>query len=254
MWISITSAGVSVMALLLSAITLWRNHLAPDQIVTSAGPMSMCIHRMRSESGESWLLPHFAVSTSFTNSGARIGRVQAIRLVVRYPSLPITDAHEIFTCHGEYNHAKYRQHGHRRFAMIEKALLGDFIPLVILPKNTTTHFYVFDSRWDRPVRQRGLIASVEFKTNRSSNWVPVDMWKYYLDSEQSWESLEKGSRLSTEPINSQQNHRYARPNDLHKYTRDSEVTSDQSLPIHSVQEITSDPIKKKVKGEDKRKL
>ena len=240
-WIPITSAGVSVLALVLSAVSLWRSHLAPQKIVTSAGPMTMCIHRMKSASGETWLLPHFAVAVSFTNSGAQIGRVNAIRAVVRYPSLPIPDAREVFTCHGEYDQAKYRQHGDRRFAMIEEALLGDFVPLVVLPRSTTTHFYVFDSRWDRPVRQRDIAVAVEIQTEKSATWRQVDTWEYRLQSDQHWKSLENGSRHSTQPTKSQHNHRYRHPDDLHDHTHDDAVGDDRPEVTHSVTEITGDP-------------
>jgi hypothetical protein len=196
---------------------------------------------MKSESGETWRLPHFAVAVSFTNSGAQIGRIQAIRAVVRYPSLPIPDAREVFTCHGEYNQAKYRQHGGRRFAMIEEALLGDFVPLVILPRSTTTHFYVFDNRWDRPVRQRKISVTIEVQVEKSTKWAQVDRWEYYFQSDRHWKSLENGSRYSTPPVKSDHNHRYRHPDDLHDHTHDDAIGDDQSELTHSVTEITGDP-------------
>jgi len=236
MWTTIATVSMSLSALAISTITLWRSHLAPSRIVSTFGPMHMKIHTMKSEN-ESWLLPHFATSVNFTNSGSQIGRVEGIRAIISYTALPIPDAYETFLCLGEYDAGRYWKHSHRRFEMIEKALDGEFIPLVILPKSTVTRFYVFSARWDKSVRQREMRVSVEIVTDRKPEWTRIGDWTFGFP-EGMWEEIEAGSSLIVRNDETRNPSVHTNPPDLHKYTFDAEVEAAQHKPVGPTTEIT----------------
>lgn len=169
MWSTVLPIALSGVSLIISLVTLWRAHLAPFKIVTAAGPLSMRLHAMSSEQ-QTWQLPHFSISLGMTNSGSQIGRVLDIRCKVRYPSLPIPGAYEIFRCVGEFDPVKYDEHAGKRLLMMRMAKITALTSFTILPKTTVTKFLVFSTRWDTQVRQRSVEAEIELLTDRTSQW------------------------------------------------------------------------------------
>ncbi|CCH28597.1 hypothetical protein ABZ816_34950 [Actinosynnema sp. NPDC047251] len=235
------SLVVSLLALTVSAVTLWRAQLTPFRLLVTADQVQLRIHQMESETGETWLLPHFALSVGFANSGTQVGRVLGVRLVLRYTSLPIPDAYEVFACHGEYDPVKYQAHGGKRFTMIDQAKLGDFHSFVVLPKATASKFYVFTVRWDKPVRQAELRLDLEVLHDRSTDWKTTHTWQLAMPG-WAWNSVEQGSSFTfvAEGGAAKRSSRDVNPPDLHKYTLDEEMRAVTDDSVSVVREITPD--------------
>jgi hypothetical protein len=227
MWRTLVPIAISVLALVVALTTLWKTHLTRFRLIAASGPMTMRIHRFRSD-GESWLLPHFVASLSFTNGGAQLGRVLDLRLIVRYPDLPIKKAYETFRLHGQYDRKGYDKHSSGRLKMIDEARLDDGVPFVILPKSTVTKFLLFDTRWERPVRQNNLEVELEVLTDKSRQWRVIEAWPFSVGGGMWRELEESGTSLDTFPKRyfEQADQPSINPTDLHKYTQDPDVVAE----------------------------
>lgn len=230
--------GLSALALAVSLVTSWRTHFTRFNLIAASGPMTMRIHRFKSE-GESWLLPHLVVSLSVTNSGAQIGRVLDSRLTVRYPNLPVADAYETFELHGEYDRKAYEENAAARLRMITEARLDDGVPFVVLPKSTVTKFLLFSTRWDQSVRQSNFEVALEVLTDKRRKWITIEKWNFHVNGTL-WRGLEElDTSLAAFPTRyfEMADRPSTNPADLHEYTRDPDVERDSAefpAPSHEV--------------------
>jgi hypothetical protein len=220
-WTTVIPIAISTLALVVSAVTLWRTYFAPFALVAAVGAMKFCIHQIKNDEN-SWRLPHFAVSIDFANAGSRIGRITELRAVVYYVDLPIEEARETFDCLGEFDPVKYEYEAKSRLGMMRSALLGGANPFVLLPKSTVTKFYVFSTRWDQPVRQKRFNVDVEVLTDNSKQWQNVGTWRYTVPAGM-WLEIEAGTSLGVASQKPAIEDPRIHPPDLHKYTLDSDL-------------------------------
>lgn len=213
-------AIVSSLALAISLTTLWQSHLSKFRPVTAAGPLTLRICRIESTAGKTWYIPQVDCRFSITNSGARVGKLLGMRMLVHYPGLPIPDAREYFLPHSEVDPAAFKEHAGNRFAWINKASLGEAAPFVILPRASASKHVVFDTRWDDPVIQDEIQFTLEILTDRNAEWVTVERWKHRLDGSTWSELTEVGTSVRVEPasVGDKDSHTTI-PANLHEFTR-----------------------------------
>ncbi|MFJ2183207.1 hypothetical protein ACIOJG_21560 [Streptomyces anulatus] len=212
-------AIVSSLALVISLATLWQTHLSRFRPVTAAGPLTLRICRIESK-GKGWYISQVDCRFSVTNSGARVGKVLGVRMLVHYPGLPIPNAHEYFLPHSEVDPSSFKEHAGNRFAWIDKASLGEAVPFAILPRSSVSKHVVFDKRWDDPVIQDEIQFTLEILTDRNAKWVAVERWKQCLDGSAWSEIAEVGTSIRVEPASVGDRESYATvPVNLHEFTR-----------------------------------
>jgi len=221
--LSIAALVVAALALLVSVLALWRTHFAKMKLMTAAGDVSLHIAHMKGDDdGEEaeWFIPAVDVKVAFTNVGARVGRVKALRMRVGYPELPIPDAHEFFSLTAEVDTVLYEEHVANRFNWLSNAVIGEGAPFVALAKAPVEKHLVFGTRWDDPVIQM-LRISLEYVADGSNEWVQVEKWDLDLTPDM-WVYLVEhpGGSLSSWPVDHPQYRQgyESKPADLHKYT------------------------------------
>lgn len=219
--------------------TLWRTQFARFKVVTTAGSLHFREHSFSGEKGETWFLPHFATTLSFTNAGAVLGRILDVRAVARYPGLPIEDAFEVFPCIGEFDPKKYSEVGRGRLRMMDEARLGELTPFTVLPRTSETKFLIFSTRWDKPVRQQKLAVEIEIFTDRSEEWQKVEEWTFPNISPFFWHHVEAGGLFTTRSVNTaERSATQINPPDLHKYTLDAELDTTDVKDVGASHETT----------------
>lgn len=213
-WIAISAGFVAFFALGVSLITLWQTHFIKFSPVLTVGCCSFRIFTIKSEN-ERWYLPSFNLPISFTNKGARLGNVEDMRIRVSFPGLPILGNYEMFYAKWIVDGKKITQ---ERYKWIEKAIIEDWIPFVLLPRQTITKHIVFESRWDEPVIQEEVLCELEIRANKSNQWKKITQWKYHLLTDEWSELAEVGTSFNTYPDDYYLNKDDINPMDLHKYT------------------------------------
>lgn len=91
------------------------------------------------------------------------------------------------------------------------------MPFAVVPKETVTKHFIFESRWEDPVVQDLIDCTLEIRSN-SGTWQPATSWRLHLSSEV-WSGLvDNGVSVSFPPNEAGSGEENCVPTDLHKYT------------------------------------
>jgi len=214
-WIAFGAVFISLLALGTSIIALWKTHFSKFSAVLTVGDCRLHIYPIKNEN-DRWFIPSLDTAISFTNKGAQLGKIEDLRIRVSFPKLPIPGHFEMF-------YAKWIVDGKmiskERFNWIESAVIEDWMPFVLLPRDTKTKHIVFESfRWDNPVIQEEMLCELEILAKNRSRWEKITEWKFSLNVEVWSELVEVGTSISTSTDQKYEIREYLNPEDLHKYT------------------------------------
>ncbi len=176
---SITSIGISLAALILSSIALWQTHFAKFKIVCAVGSLQYRNYPFQDDKGNRYV-PSVDISMAVTNVGARIGKIIGLRIRVRYQDLKNRNNFEFLSPQWEVDYKKYFPISNKRFEWIDSAILGDWMPFIVLPKQTVTKHLVFEAEWNEPVLHDNVIFELEILTSNSRKWQKAAQWNAFL--------------------------------------------------------------------------
>lgn len=216
-FVTILALVFSFLALCISFVALWKGHFAKFSPVALAGSLELRIYPFRN-SDERWFIASFLTAISVSNPGARPGLVTGVRLRLRYPELPFADSHELLYAIWELKPDKLQCIDENRLEWIANVVAADWAPFVVLPKATVSKPLLLEARWEMPVVQKRIVASMEIQTDWRKEWVTVDEWTFAIRPE-IWVDLETGRAIRFDSDKSQgAKEPICSPPDLHKYT------------------------------------
>ncbi len=226
----ILSVVIATLALSVSLTTLFKSHLSKFKPIITVGDLNVRIYPIKSENKE-WFIPSFYLPISISNDGAKPGKILGVRLCISYPDLPIPNNKEILLPIWEIDN--FRNITKNRFDWIEEACTSDWMPFVILPKNTVNKNIVLETRWDDPVIQNNVDLTLEIYTESEREWIKVNNWKFVLIPFV-WDDLTSGSSYTIKPEYHLPTEERVYPKDLHKYTGSKEpiTKSDKMEPSY----------------------
>lgn len=172
---TLISIAISIAAFILSATALWQTHFAKFRIVCSAGNLRLQIYPF-----ENRYIPSVDIPITITNVGAQAGKVTGARVRISYPDLSISNNYEFFNPKWNVEYEKYNPISNKRFEWIDKAVVGEWMPFIVLPKQTISKHLVFESHWDEPVFYDNAIFDLEIRTSTSKKWQKVARWDISL--------------------------------------------------------------------------
>jgi hypothetical protein len=169
------SIAISSAAFILSVIAIWQTHFAKFKIVCSAGNLRLQIYPF-----ERHYLPCVDIPIMVTNVGAQAGKIIGIRVRVSFPSLSISKNYEFLDPIWDVDYKKYNPISNKRFEWIDKAVVGEWMPFVVLPKQTISKHLIFESKWDEPVFYDNAVFELEIRTSISRKWKKIARWNISL--------------------------------------------------------------------------
>ncbi|MDO9301254.1 MAG: hypothetical protein Q7T89_07720 [Anaerolineales bacterium] len=175
---TVVSIAISIAAFVLSATALWQTHFAKFRVVCSVGNLQLQIYPF-----ESHCLPSVDIPITITNTGARVGRITGMRVRVSYPGLSSSSNYEFFNPKWDVDYKKFYPISGKRFEWFDKAIIGEWMPFVALPKQTISKHLIFESRWDEPIFYDEVIFELEIRTGTSRKWAKVARWDAFLSPE-----------------------------------------------------------------------
>jgi hypothetical protein len=207
---------LSIAAIAISLLAVWKTHFAPFSAVAVAGSLRLHIYPIRSDA-ERWFIASLDVPVSVTNEGARPGVINGLRLRLHFPRIPIPENREfikpIFEIAPE--NAKYIDKD--RFDWVDKIVVGHWMPFTVLPKTTVTKHFVFEAKWEDPVIQEALDCSLEIRSD-SGKWRKVTSWGIPLLAAVWSHLVDRGGAITYSPDAEDSIEPACAPPDLHKYT------------------------------------
>lgn len=172
---TVVSIAISIAAFVLSATALWQTHFAKFRIVCSAGNLRLQIYPF-----ENRYVPSVDIPITVTNVGAQVGKVIGARVRVSYPDLSTSKNYEFLHPIWDVDYEKYNPISNKRFEWIDKAVAGEWMPFVVLPKQTISKHLIFESHWDEPVFYDNVIFELEIRISTSKKWGKAARWDISL--------------------------------------------------------------------------
>jgi hypothetical protein len=213
-WISLTAAIISLIAIALSGIAIWKTHFVRFSPILSIGSCRHRIYPIKSDN-ERWYISSFDIPISFTNQGAQAGRIDDIRVKITFPKLPIDGHYEMFYPKWDVNGKELSQN---RFSWIKTSVKEDWMPFIVLPKETKNKHLVFETRWDEPVIQESVECELQIRFDGKKEWKEISQWKIRLTKQVWYDMAENGVSYGTSPDLKMDKKDFIHPEDLHKYT------------------------------------
>lgn len=170
---------ISIVALILSAIALWQTHFAKFKIVCTVGNLQYKTYPFQ-HGKDIWYIPSIDIPIAVTNIGTRIGKIMGLRIRARYQDLHTKQNFEFFSPQWEVDYKKYYPISNKRFEWIDKAVIGDWMPFVVLSKQTVVKHLIFETRWEEPVLHDNVIFNLEILTSTPRKWQSVAQWNAFF--------------------------------------------------------------------------
>jgi len=207
----------SFIALCVSCIALWKGHFARFSPLALAGNLRHRVYPIRS-GDRHWYISSFDLPVSITNPGARPGLVTGLRLRLHYPELPFAGNYEFISAQWELKPDKVNCIDKNRFEWLPEVTSCEWSPFVILPKATSAKHILFEARWEEPVIQKRIVATLELQADWRTEWLNVTDWQLVIIPP-IWIDLVNGGAVGYVPEKGKVPfHSECSPPDLHKYT------------------------------------
>lgn len=174
-----TPTIISIVALILSAVALWQTHFAKFKILCTVGNLQYKTYPFQ-QGKNIWYIPSIDIPIAVTNIGARTGKIVGLRIRLRYQDLHTKQNFEFFSPKWEVDYKKYYPISGKRFEWIDKAVIGEWMPFVVLPKQTMVKHLVFETRWEEPVLHENITFDLEILTSSSKRWQKVAHWNAFF--------------------------------------------------------------------------
>lgn len=176
------STIISIAAFILSSVALWQTHFVKFKIACTVGSMQYKTYPFQ-HGKDIWYIPSIDIPIAVTNVGARIGKIIGLRIRVRYQDLHTRQNFEFFSPNWEVDYKKYYPISNKRFEWIDKAVIGDWMLFVVLPKQTVVKHLIFETKWEEPVLHENVIFDLEILTSISRKWQKVAQWNAFFSHE-----------------------------------------------------------------------
>jgi len=175
---------ISVLAFLISLISLWKNYLAPFKLEIAHDSPTFSIYTISQDEGRTvWWIPSIDVGFTFYNLGTKLGRVYDVRILAEL----ITDGQRIttypFYAKWIVDFARFNQSGPDRWTWIREAITRDWFPLLLKGgEQQYLHLILEGHRWD--TRLRGdLSLTLEIYSSQKNTWVEYAEFRHALRSD-----------------------------------------------------------------------
>lgn len=229
--IALFSTIIALGALGVSLSSLWKTHFSKFNPIAAVGRLCQRIYPIRSEK-DRWYIASFDIPITVTNEGARPGNVKDLRLSLHFPSLPIPGNKELIRPKFEIEPSDARKIGRERFKWIEEIVIGEWMPFTVLPKQSVTKHLLFETRWEEPVIQERIVATLELMSDSSEEWKHVGTWEFSLNARIWAELANRGTSCSVDHRGSPQYYETCEPPDLHKYTGSKKEIPEEGFGAH----------------------
>lgn len=226
--------ALSALAAVLASVALWRTHFAAFNPVVAPGLLRWTLTPIRN-GPDKWYIVSFMIPVAIANSGARPGVILGMRVKLHFPKVGPRNNRTLLQARFCVDASGVRDTTAARFKWLEN-YATDWLPFVVLPRETVFQHILFETRWDiLVVVQEEAMATLEIYSDRRlrRKWRAVACWRVNLSP--STVSLLLSSKsmigVGTMPLGSPTTEATTVPSDLLKI-----VSSPEPLPAHEAHE------------------
>lgn len=211
------SAGVAIVALAISIITMWRAHFSLLNPIAVVGRLCQRVYPIKNDVDE-WYMMSVDIPISLCNPGAQPLLIQGVRIRLHFPEIPIPKNYELIHAKWEIKSEQARKIDKNRFQWLQDICPIDWMPFTVLSKATVTKHLIFETRWEDPVIQTKTHVSIEVLSSSEKSWVVVGEWELNMGAKMWVEMASFGRGIVCVLKESKVEYGEKFPKDLHKYT------------------------------------
>lgn len=179
--------AISVIAILFSSITLWKNYLSPFNVEVTYDSPTFNLYRIgkKDESTfllsskdkiddfiDSWWIPSFDVGLTFFNKGQKVGKILDIRILV---SIELKDKTvKKFAFHPRWIVAYDRfSQSHERSEWLSNAIEKEWYPHIVRGNDLLSIHVVLESlRWENKINGKMHLV-LEYRSSEKDDWQKI---------------------------------------------------------------------------------
>ena len=180
--IPLISVVLSISALIVSLVSLWKTSLTPFKVKVCYSDLTFCLYKITpkmSGGKKIWWIPSIDIGFSFHNLGKSSGEVTDIRVV---GNLKSKDGERkcIFYAKWIVDYGKFRQNRADRFEWISSAIDRKWFPLILAGDEQKSLYIIFEGgRWDKKYTGE-LSLSLEVFSSEKERWVECDKYELLI--------------------------------------------------------------------------
>lgn len=168
---------ISGIALGISILSLWYNHLTPFRLKVMHDTPGFNIYEISpSKSGDknekTWWIPSFDIGMSFYNYGKRPGEISDIRIVARFTDEEAGNEEMVFFYpKWIVDYSSFHKFRSDRFKWIENSIIREWFPMIV-KGHSESYFHVVleGNRWE--VKRNGMMSfTFEVFTSEHNSWI-----------------------------------------------------------------------------------
>lgn len=189
------SITISILAFLVSLISLWKSSLTPFNLKVSYSSPTFTLYKITpSMSGgeKTWWIPSINMGFTFRNLGKCCGEVTDIRikgsLSGEIPDIRMVQNQEIknhqrkctFYAKWIVDYPKFEPIRHSRFEWITSSVIRDWYPLILAGDEEKSLHIIFEGgRWDEKYTGN-LSLALEIFSSKEEKWIECDKYEQLI--------------------------------------------------------------------------
>ncbi len=173
---------ISSLALVVSIIALWWNHLRPYKLEVIFSKPTFRTYFFdkpkKVKKGEYYAsaISSIDMNLVFLNTGSKAGRVKGLRLLLRGRN----DVREM-SAKWIVDYKSFNKHKHARFTWLSESIKSDWAPFFVLPRENESRHIVFEGFNIEDISKDDYIVILQIRSGKSDEWEELESWSFTID-------------------------------------------------------------------------
>lgn len=182
-----TAIIISLVALVVSCVSLWLLHLSPFKINISFDAPTLSLYTITpdisgDDNGQTWWIPSFDIGITISNIGSRQGYVHDIRIVA---SIISQRAEKKFYFYPKWivDYSIFNQCHTERFKWLKKAIIRGWYPMHLSSKNEIEYHLILEGeRLDH--KESGMLKfELQIASSEKKGWQIIEDFELFISEE-----------------------------------------------------------------------
>jgi hypothetical protein len=181
-WITI---GISILALIFSLTSLWKNYLAPFKLKVCHDSPTFSLYKITpkiSGGRKTWWIPSIDMGFTVHNLGCKSGEVTDIRLLTKLKS---KNYEKKYTFYAKWivNFVKFKKKETSRFEWIHDSIEREWYPLILAGNEQKSIHIVFEGgRWDKKFIGT-LSLCLQIFSSQKKKWIECNRYNHFINED-----------------------------------------------------------------------
>jgi len=178
---------ISITALLISLISLWKSYLAPFKLKVCHDRPTFALYKITpaiSGSKSTWWIPSIDMGFTFHNSGRKSGEITDIRMLIEINDKKSKKNYTFYAIF-VVDFSKFQQDRAERMKWIHSAVIRDWYPLILIGGEQKSLHLILESQghsWYNKIEGE-LNLCLEIYSSQKEKWIEYSRYNHIITKE-----------------------------------------------------------------------